>query len=266
MPTFIEALSDLMAAETPLVTITVVDTVGSVPQDRGAKAIVAHDGLKFGTVGGGKVETRAIAEAQSMLRGDIAETTHFVQWSLNKDVGMTCGGTVKLYFEVFNSRRWTIYLFGAGHVANALTNLLVHLDCRVVCIDPRTEWLQRLPRSPRLTPIETSDMPAMVRSIPDDAFVILMTMGHTTDKPILIEILRTRRFPYLGVIGSNAKAVVLRRDVAEAGLPPEKQSEFYCPIGLDIGTNHPYEIAVSVVAQLLERRDALRKMTSPTTS
>jgi len=259
MPTFIEALSDMLAAETPLVTITVVDTVGSVPQDRGAKAIVTHDGLKFGTVGGGKVETKAIAEAQGMLRGDIAETTRFVQWSLNKDVGMTCGGMVKLYFEVFNARRWTIYLFGAGHVANALANLLVHLDCRVVCIDPRTEWLERLPKSPRLTPIETSDMPAMVHSIPDDAFVVLMTMGHTTDKPILIEILRTRQFPYLGVIGSNAKALVLRRDVAEAGLPPEKQSEFYCPIGLDIGTNHPYEIAVSVVAQLLERRDALRK-------
>jgi len=92
MPTFFDALNELMAAEVPLVTITVVDTIGSVPQDRGAKAIVTADGLRFGTVGGGKVETKAIGDAQKMLRGEIAETTRFVQWNLNKDVGMTCGG------------------------------------------------------------------------------------------------------------------------------------------------------------------------------
>jgi xanthine dehydrogenase accessory factor len=83
-----------------------------------------------------------------------------------------------------------------------------------------------------------------------------MTMGHTTDKPILIEILRTRSFPYLGVIGSDAKANVLRRDIAEAGLPEEAKRAFFCPIGLALGTNHPYEIAVAVAAQLLEVRDA----------
>jgi xanthine dehydrogenase accessory factor len=97
-----------------------------------------------------------------------------------------------------------------------------------------------------------------VRTIPDDASVILMTMGHATDKPILLEILRTRHFPYLGVIGSHSKAVVLRRDLAEAGLPKEQQEAFHCPIGLELGTNHPYEIAVSIVAQLIQQRDALR--------
>src|SRR5437764_10641712 len=97
--TFFEALNELMAAEVPLVAVTVVDVVGSVPQDRGAKMIVTAEGLRFGTVGGGKVETKAIAEAQRMLRGEEAETTNFVQWNLQKDVGLTCGGIVKLYFE-----------------------------------------------------------------------------------------------------------------------------------------------------------------------
>src|ERR1043165_8663321 len=100
-----------MAAETPLVTVTVVDTMGSVPQDRGAKMIVTSEGLRFGTVGGGKVETKAIAEAQQMIRGEIAENTRFVQWNLAKDVGMTCGGIVKLYFEAHNARRWQIWIF-----------------------------------------------------------------------------------------------------------------------------------------------------------
>ena len=259
MPTFFEALNELMASETPLVTVTVVDVMGSVPQDRGAKMIVTGHGLHSGTVGGGKVETKAIAEAQKMLSGEVAEPTRFVQWQLNKDVGMTCGGVVKLYFESHNVRKWNIVVFGAGHVANALINLLIHFDCAITCIDPRQEWLSKLPESPKLRTIQTSDMPSMVKSLPDDAYVILMSMGHTTDKPVLIEILRTRRFPYLGVIGSDAKANILRRDLAEAGLPPEKQKEFHCPIGIDVGTNHPYEIALSVIAQLIQTRDAARK-------
>ena len=139
MPTFFDSMSELMAAETPFVAVTVVDTMGSVPQDRGAKMIVTADGLHFGTVGGGKVETKAIAESQAMLRGETAETTKFAQWSLNKDVGMTCGGIVKLFFESHNVGRWKIVVFGAGHIANAVVNLLVHLDCAVTCIDPREE-------------------------------------------------------------------------------------------------------------------------------
>jgi xanthine dehydrogenase accessory factor len=256
MPTFFDTLNELMAADVPLVTITIVDTTGSVPQDRGAKAIVTAEGLRHGTVGGGKVETKAIAEAKAMLRGESTEKTKFVQWNLAKDVGMTCGGVVRLYFEAHNGHRWKIVIFGAGHVANALITLLVHFDCHVTCIDPRREWLERLPQSPNLSTIETADMPSMVKTLPDDAFVVLMTMGHTTDKPILLEILRTRTFPYLGVIGSRAKANILKRDVEEAGLPDAAKEAFHCPSGLDLGTNHPYEIAVSAVAQLIQVRDA----------
>jgi len=263
VPTFFEVLNELMAAEVPLVTVTVVDTMGSAPQDRGAKMIVTAEGLRHGTVGGGKIETKAIAEAQRMLRGELADTTHFVQWNLNKDVGMTCGGIVKLYFEAHNAGRWRIVIFGAGHVAQALATLLVHFDCHLTVIDPRPEWLERLPSSPKLTAVHSTDMPSMVATIPDDAFVVLMTMGHTTDKPILLEILRTRTFPYLGVIGSHSKAVILRRDVEEAGLPKEAQHAFHCPIGLEIGSSNPYEIGVSVIAQMIQTRDSRSAPANP---
>ncbi|HWW61655.1 MAG TPA: XdhC family protein, partial [Thermoanaerobaculia bacterium] len=167
---------------------------------------------------------------------------------------MSCGGIVKLYFEAHNAHQWTIVIFGAGHVANALATMLIHLDCRIVCIDPREEWLAKLPRSPKLTTVVAPDMPSMVKALPENAFVALMTMGHASDLEILLEILRTRRFPYVGVIGSDMKAKMLRRDVAAAGLPPD----FHCPIGLELGTNHPYEIAVSAIAQMLQRRDEVR--------
>ncbi|HEX7153031.1 MAG TPA: xanthine dehydrogenase accessory protein XdhC [Thermoanaerobaculia bacterium] len=255
MTTFFEALNELAESGAPFVSVTVVDTMGSVPQDRGAKMLVTEAGRVFGTVGGGKVEVRAIDEAKRLLTDDTQEKTRFRQWSLEKDIGMTCGGTVRLYFEAFNVTRWNIVVFGAGHVAGALLELLVKLDCRVTCIDPREEWLSRAPVSPKLRKVLTDDMPAEVARIPEGSFVVLMTMGHTTDRPILLEILRTRQFPYLGVIGSNAKAKRLKKDVIDAGLPEELTRAFRCPIGLELGTNHPQEIAISVVAQLLQERD-----------
>lgn len=252
--TFFEAQNDLVQSGRPFVAVTVVDTLGSTPQDRGSKMLVTAEGREFGTVGGGKIEARAIAEAQAMLADDTAPKTRFYQWSLEKDIGMTCGGIVRVYFEAFNVVRWNIVIFGAGHVANALVDILLKLDCRVTCIDPREEWLAKMPDGPRLTKVLTSDMPGEVAKIPEGSFVVLMTMGHTTDKPILIEILRTRTFPYLGVIGSNAKAKRLRQDVLDAGLPEEMTKAFLCPVGLDLGSNHPQEIAISVAAQMLQRR------------
>ncbi|HUP65392.1 MAG TPA: xanthine dehydrogenase accessory protein XdhC [Thermoanaerobaculia bacterium] len=260
MATHFEQLLELIDAGIPCAAVTVVDVMGSVPNERGSKMIVTTDGLHSGTVGGGKIEKKAIDEAIAMIsRGSAKSPTHFVSWSLQKDVGMTCGGSVKLYFEAFNVSVWNVVVFGAGHVSQALTPILLQLDCRVTCIDPRDEWLSRLPSSPKLRKVQSDDMPSEVAKLPDDAYVLLMTMGHTTDKPILIEILRSgRQFPYLGVIGSKAKAVRLRKDVAEAGLPDELQHAFRCPVGIQIGTNAPGEIAVSIAAQLIEQRDRNR--------
>lgn len=250
-------LNELLSDDQPFVSVILVDTNGSVPQDAGSKMLVTADGLFYGTVGGGKVEKRAIEEAQTLLSNlDKGQTTHFVNWSLSKDIGMTCGGSVKLYFETYNVNTWQIVIFGAGHVSIAVTSLLINLECRLTCIDPRAEWLEKLPESPKLKKVLSSDMPAEVASVPDDAFVLLITMGHTTDKPILLEILKTdRAFPYLGVIGSDAKAARLKKDIVEAGMPAEYINRFYCPMGLDIGSNHPQEIAISIVAQLIAVRD-----------
>lgn len=272
MIAFQEKLNDLLTANIPFVSATVVDTVGSVPQDAGSKMLVTNEGLFYGTVGGGKVEARAILEAQKLLidkqsavlsedsRHPHRQSTHFVQWSLDKDIGMTCGGSVKIYFETFNTNSWNICIFGAGHCAIALINLLVNLDCRITCFDPRPEWLGKLPESPRLKKVLTEDMPSKAHDLPENAFVLLITMGHSTDSPILTEILsnwHNRQFPYVGVIGSKAKAVRLKKDVQAAGLPVPLQEVFHCPIGLNLGSNHPQEIAISIAAQLLQVRDQL---------
>ena len=103
-------------------------------------------------------------------------------------------------------------------------------------------------------------MPGYVSQLSDDDFVVSMTMGHATDRPILQEIFRQGRRPaYLGVIGSAAKRKVMLRELAEAGLTNDVVEQFRCPIGLALGTNQPGEIAISVAAELIQVRDSLAK-------
>jgi xanthine dehydrogenase accessory factor len=166
---------------------------------------------------------------------------------------------VKLFFETYNYCDWRVVVFGAGHVAGAVVNCLSQLDCHVTCIDPRSEWLDRIPDHAKLRKVRCDEPRTMVADLPADAFVVCMTMGHATDRPILEEIFRRNRvFPFLGVIGSRAKRAVLLKELAATGIPNEQATAFHCPIGLDIGTNQPGEIAVSLVAQLIQERDRWR--------
>lgn len=257
--TYLEVLNGLAASGLPFVVVTVVEKSGSVPAEPGARMFVTALGRAGGTIGGGIAEHEAIGQAMEMLRQPSVEPTRFITWNLAKDLGMTCAGIVRLFLELHNAPRWTVALFGAGHVGSALVKVLVTLDCRAVCFDARKEWLENLPASPNLAKITADPLVKGAELVPDDAFVLLMTTDHDTDLAVLVELLRNRSFPYVGVIGSKGKARRMREQLAEAGIERAKIDAIVCPMGLPIGTNQPAEIAVSVTAQLLERRDEIQR-------
>lgn len=257
-PTTIERLIALERDREPYVLVTLVEALGSTPQDTGAKMIVTSAGRHSGTVGGGKVEAAALKLAGELLASESSPAPQLVNWSLKADIGMTCGGSVKLFFDPHRPQSWPIVIFGAGHVAQALITVLVPLPCSLTCIDPRAEWLDRLPKARNLRAIRSDDPSSQVATLPADAFVLFMTQGHATDRPILQRALEARNFPFIGVIGSKAKAAVLRKELVGAGLSAERAAQFHCPVGLEFGTNHPHEIALSIAAQLLTERDRLR--------
>jgi len=174
---------------------------------------------------------------------------------LQTDLGMTCGGVVRLFFEPFGVSRWPIAVFGAGHVAQALLRTLLPLDCTLTCFDTRAEWLDKLPDEPRLRRVLSPDLASEVTPLPENAFVVLMTMGHATDLPILRALL-PRLFPYIGVIGSKTKGAALRRTLSQEGFSSQACGRFFCPIGLPFGNNDAAEIAISIAAQMLQRRDS----------
>lgn len=248
-------LAKLIELDTPFVTVTLLDIRGSAPQIKGAKALITASGLEWGTVGGGKIEAAAIEFAQDALKTHRGTTCKFVTWNLQTDIGMTCGGEVKLFFEIHNKGEWTIAVFGAGHVAQVLIPMLTKLHCRVTCIDSRPEWISKLADHPKLTKVTHGDPSSRVAQFPPNTFFVLISKGHATDLPVLAEILSSREAPYIGVIGSQQKAKVLKRELTDAGISLEKQQAFVCPIGISMGNNTPAEISFSIVAQLIQRRD-----------
>lgn len=252
----IQVLQKLLEAQTPLVEVTLVDIRGSAPQVVGAKAIVTSEGLVGGTIGGGKVEAAAIQYAQQLLTTAPGKP-ELQTWNLQTEIGMTCGGEVKLFFEPRATRSWPIAIFGAGHVAQTLVRVLLPLDCHLTCVDSRPEWLAKLPSNLKLTPVCAAEPQSLVSSQPPETFFVLLSKGHATDLPVLAEILQTRKAPYVGVIGSKQKASVLRRDLKSQGIDDARLDSFFCPMGLPIGRNTTHEIALSIAAQLLQVRDQI---------
>ncbi len=250
-------LTKLLDADVPFVIVTLIDIRGSAPQVIGAKAVVSAHSIEAGTVGGGRIEAAAIQHAQRLMAGGDGTNSEFVTWNLQTDIGMTCGGEVKLFFEICSSDAWRIAVFGAGHIAQTLIPMLVQLNCRVTCFDSRPEWLAKLPVHPKLTTLCTAELCDVVKNQPANTFFLLMTQGHASDLPVLTEILEARDAPYVGVIGSPQKAGVLRRDLQAANISSDKIDSFYCPVGVPLGNNTPAEISISVIAQLLQQRDAL---------
>ena len=258
MENHLRQMQALLEEGTSFVCVTLVDIKGSTPRAQGGRMLVTASGLHSGTVGGGLVEAKALEFSQEFLQqNELSGQTKFIQWNLNRDIGMSCGGSVKLYFERFNTNPWQIMIFGAGHVAQALIPLLLTLDCQLTCYDTRREWLDKLPESPKLNKLCVDNLEDNVEQTSEKAFVLIMTHGHRSDFYVVHKFLEQRSQPFLGVIGSRSKAAILKKELKKEGLKQKQIEKIFCPLGFSLGGNHPQEIAVSITAQLLYERDKL---------
>ncbi|MBL7664435.1 MAG: xanthine dehydrogenase accessory protein XdhC [Bacteriovoracaceae bacterium] len=258
--TFSEQLLKLTQENIAFVVVTLTSFRGSAPQEIGARMIVGHEGILFGTVGGGKIENRCLETCHEILKSEKKVEPHSYTWNLQTEIGMSCGGEVSMLFEAHRPQeRWKIAVFGAGHVSQELVRILMKLDCDLTVTDTRSEWLEKLPSGPRLKKQHRTEMSAVIDELTPDTFVVLVTMGHTTDYPILLKCLKEKNFPYLGVIGSDTKRKKLDRELETAGVKAQLLTKYFCPIGENFGTSAPAEIALSITAQLLRIRDQIYK-------
>ncbi len=237
------------------VTATLISTRGHAPQDPGAKILITSQGRHWGTIGGGKLEAHVIEKGRALLMKSEPAPV-LCEWNLASDIGMSCGGVVHILFELHRPQAWQIFIFGAGHIAQALVRTLAPLACRIEVFDERREWLERIPNERNVHTHSRIACSEVVRSLSPRGYFLVMTKGHASDLPVLNEIFRYHsQAPYIGVIGSTVKARKIKNDLIKLGHSDLSLTKLHSPMGLKLGGNHPYEIAISIAAEILQTRD-----------
>jgi xanthine dehydrogenase accessory factor len=157
--------------------------------------------------------------------------------------------------ERFGAEPTPLYLFGAGHVGRSLALALAPLPFAVTWIDPRpTAFPPHIPSN--VTCVADAAPALLVARAPDGAFIAVMTHSHALDLDVVAAALKARRFPYVGLIGSETKRARFVSTLRKLGIAAEDIDRLICPIGLtDIADKAPAAIAASITAQLLIARD-----------
>lgn len=249
-------LAEIAAGNRPAAVCTVVATEGSTPRKAGATMVVLADGSELGaiegTVGGGAVEHEVRRVALEVLA---TTRPRLLEIPLTAQLGMCCGGKMSVFIEALRTRP-PLLLFGAGHLAQALSRMASGAGFEVHVADPREELLtaERFPDAHALLDDYEADDLARLPFGPD-AFVVVATHDHRRDQEIVERIL-DRPARYLALVGSQRKALLTRERCLNKGLDPAWVERLRCPAGLDIGAETPEEIAVSIVAEMVHVRRA----------
>lgn len=234
----------------------VVNTSASSPGRVNFKMLVYPDGQILGTVGGGIMEKKVIEEALQCIRDKRSSFLHF---SLREEemegLGVLCGGEADVYIEPIGAPPF-LYIFGAGHVGQALYHVASLLEFRIVVVDDRPAFAsqERFPKACKVICQDFKEAVSGIRFSPSD-FAVIVTRGHAHDQLVLKEILLKDRLPgYIGMIGSKSKNAKVFQNLEKEGIPKELLEKVFAPIGLDIGGEKPEEIAVSILAEIIAFR------------
>ncbi|MFW5640569.1 MAG: xanthine dehydrogenase accessory protein XdhC [Thermodesulfobacteriota bacterium] len=260
-----------------LVLASVLSQKGSTPRTAGTRMVIRRNGTILGTIGGGIVEARVMEAAPEVFETRTTTERSFdLTHPITDTMDMICGGhmTVRLEFieatpenrEKFKqsleeSRRLhkTAFLFGAGHVSRQLAKLTQMVEFRTVVLDDRSEFANRdrFPGVDQVHVLDRFENTFSGLSTDSNSFIVILTRGHSHDRTVLAQALRTQA-GYIGMIGSHRKRDTIYRSLRDEGFTTADLDRVHCPIGLDIGGETPEEIAVSIVAEMIEVRSGLK--------
>jgi xanthine dehydrogenase accessory factor len=251
----LQALLDEIRSGRRAVLATIVRATGSTPRTLGARMIVRADGSSLGTIGGGAFEGMVACDARELLAKphpapELKRYT-FTEQGENA-LGMACGGTAEVLLEAAGSGARLI-IFGAGHVGLALARLAATVGFAPELVDDRPAFCNAA-RDALVGRVWNCDAAyaAGVPPLDADCYVAVVTRCHRTDRLALKQVL-AQPLRYVGLIGSRRKKAVIFGELAgDGGALAEDLARVRCPIGLPIGGETPEEIAVSIVAELLQ--------------
>jgi xanthine dehydrogenase accessory factor len=231
---------------------TVVKTTGSVPGKLGASMIIRTDGSFLGTIGGAALEEQVKELARAALDRRRGELHHFDLQSW-KEGGLPslCGGTVEIALEYVPARP-NLLLWGGGHVAHALATLLPTLEYDYTVADDRPEWIDES-RFPHATQRLVVSAERFLCSLEPSAFTHLYVLGYDAKKDLEVLAQAVDQFPnFIGLIASTTKREHMFASLRLRGVSETQLKRIHTPVGLSIGAESPPEIAVSIVAEIVQ--------------
>jgi xanthine dehydrogenase accessory factor len=151
--------------------------------------------------------------------------------------------------------RIRLVVIGAGHVGQAVGNLAAEADFDVWVVDDRSQYAsrERFPKAQKFI-VGAVDEVLKTLEVTRDTFVLIVTRGHGHDQEALFYMAPTPA-AYVGLIGSKRKIKMIFESLREAGITDDDLARVTAPVGLDIGSRTVPEIAVSIVAELIARRN-----------
>ncbi len=150
----------------------------------------------------------------------------------------------------------TVFIFGAGHVGICVAHLAAYVDFRVVILDDRAEFacIEKCPDADEIIVLDDYESAVSKLQINEESYLVIVTRGHAHDKTVLAQCLNTPA-PYIGMIGSRRKTKLIFEMLMKQGFSQESIQRVHAPIGLPIGGETPQEIAMSIIAQMIQVRN-----------
>lgn len=216
----------------------------------GRQAVIWLDKPPLGDLGLGELEPRVIADAQAVLRGRQHKLLRYDTGGSQSEIRNT-QYAVSVFVEV-QRRAPELLIVGAGHIAVPLAQVASLCDFAVTVLDDRPSFAN-VARFPTAQKVLAAPLRETVAGLPMDAdtFIVLVTRGHSHDVECLLEVL-DRPVAYIGMIGSQRRVDAVFELLAdEKGIDPAKFDRIYAPIGLDIAARTPAEIAICIMAEIV---------------
>jgi xanthine dehydrogenase accessory factor len=236
-----ELLASLEAGQS-VALVTIVTASGKFKADLGKRALIWPDKATFGDKQGlGSLENQILHDARDCLSKRRPQLLTYQQED----------DRLEVFVEV-QRRPPTLIIVGAGHVALPLAQLGKLIDFEVVVLDDRPHFANKK-RFPMADRVLAQPFAETLRRWPidEDTYLVLVTRGHSHDVEALLEVIDSPA-RYIGMIGSKRRIKgVFELLEKERGIDPAKIERVYAPIGLDIGAESPAEIAIGIIAEII---------------
>jgi xanthine dehydrogenase accessory factor len=169
--------------------------------------------------------------------------------------GLICGGKVEIFVEPIIPIPEMV-IFGAGHISRQVSSIATTAGFRTTIVDNRPLYANA-ERFPEASAIYSDSFEEAFQSIvpTENTYLVIVTRGHQEDENVLRWAVNTNA-RYIGMIGSKRKIRTIAEHLKSEGIPEERIERAYMPVGLDIGAVTPEEIAVAIVAEVIQIRRA----------